>query len=904
MPISLALTFALVLLQTQPPNIILVMTDDQGWGDVGYNGHPHLLTPNLDEMAAQGVRFDRFYAAAPVCSPTRGSCLTGRHPYRYGIHNANTGHLPEHEFNLAAYLQERGYRTGHFGKWHLGTLTTSERDSNRGGPKHAAHFAPPWQRGFEVCFSTEAKVPTYNPLITPPKVARGTGNKKEGSPYGTAYWTESGNKVSAGDGDSGVTAEELSGDDSELIMNQALKFVRASAQQQQPFFTIVWFHAPHYPVLAGDKHKQLYRQDGSNFSEFEQNYYGALTSVDEQVGRLRSELRKLGIADDTMLWFCSDNGPEGQVGESPETAAHLRGRKRDLLEGGVRVPGIMEWPARYPKPQIVSVPSSTLDYVPTVLAALEQSVEREFDGINLLPVLDGVQKLRGKPIGMESSKQAAWIDDRWKLHTAQAHRPDAKYQLYDLLNDPGESEDVGAEHAEVAKKMKAELDAWRQQADLDWREHDERPNIVLIMADDLGKEWLSCYGGEEMQTPNLDQLAADGTRYDNAYSMPVCTPTRVTLLTGQYPFRHGWVNHWDVPRWGKGAHFDPDQNHTIARVLRGAGYATAIAGKWQINDFRLQPEVLRQHGFDDWCVWTGYEDGNPPSDKRYWDPYLHTRSGSSTHKDQYGTDVFRDFALEFLERNRHRPNFLYLPLCLPHTPFVTTPAHPNAEGKVAKYQAMVNYVDQFVGDMRRGIDELGLDQQTIIIFTTDNGSTRGLKAQRNGRLVQGGKNTLSQSGCNVPFLVYIPHQANPVKVSEQLIDFSDLFPTLADFADAEIPPKLTLDGQSFATGPARTWLMSMGGHPAEFRDGRVHSKQRFADRVVRNQEYKLWLENSQASRLFHLPSDPGEQQNLILSTDPEHVAAHRELLEILAQMPAQDASPHYQPLVESEEAKN
>ena len=142
-----------------------------------------------------------------------------------------------------------------------------------------------------------------------------------------------------------------------------------------------------------------------------------------------------------------------------------------------------------------------------------------------------------------------------------------------------------------------------------------RPNFVFVLADDLGPEWIGCYGGEEAETPRIDRLAAEGLRYAQAWSMPKCTPTRVTLLTGQYPFRHGWVNHWDVPRWGGGVHFDAGRHETFARVLRDAGYRTAVAGKWQIDDFREEPDDLARHGFEASCVWTGYEDGNPPSDR-------------------------------------------------------------------------------------------------------------------------------------------------------------------------------------------------------------------------------------------------------------------------------------------------
>lgn len=124
------------------------------------------------------------------------------------------------------------------------------------------------------------------------------------------------------------------------------------------------------------------------------------------------------------------------------------------------------------------------------------------------------------------------------------------------------------------------------------------PNVVLVLADDLGPEWIGCYGGEEAETPRIDRLALEGLRYTQAWSMPKCTPTRVTLLTGQYPFRHGWVNHWDVPRWGGGAHFDAGRHQTFARMLGDAGYRTAIAGKWQIDDFREEPDDLARHGFE------------------------------------------------------------------------------------------------------------------------------------------------------------------------------------------------------------------------------------------------------------------------------------------------------------------
>ena len=168
------------------PNIVLLMCDDLGYGDVGFNGNRIIHTPHLNDMRAEGARFTRFCAGGPVCSPTRGTCLTGRHYSRYGVTHANAGRLPTEEITLARVCQEHGYRTGHFGKWHLGTMTTSTRDSNRSGPEHADEYSPPWIHGFDACFSTEAKVPTWDPMVTPDEQRRrGYLWGQPGEPFGT-----------------------------------------------------------------------------------------------------------------------------------------------------------------------------------------------------------------------------------------------------------------------------------------------------------------------------------------------------------------------------------------------------------------------------------------------------------------------------------------------------------------------------------------------------------------------------------------------------------------------------------------------------------------------------------------------------------------------------------------------
>ena len=418
----------------EKPNIILCMSDDQGWGDTGYNGHPLLKTPHLDAMSREGIRFDRFYAGAPVCSPTRGSCLTGRHPYRYGIVGANKGHMLEEETTLAEVLGTEGYATGHFGKWHLGTLTTSIKDSNRGRPGERAHYAPPWEHGFDVCFSTEAKVPTWNPMIKP-----GT----EDEPYGTHYWT----------GPETRARENLEGDDSRVIMDRVVPFVRDAARARKPFFAVIWFHAPHLPCVAGSRLLEMYDQNP---------YFACITAMDEQVGRLRKELARCGVAGNTMFWFCADNGPEGKKFNGQNGSARmLRGRKRSLHDGGVRVPGLLVWPDRIDGPRSVAMPCSTSDYFPTVLDFLGLDAPRwaePLDGISLVPLLDGTMSSRPLPIGFESGKQLALIDNRFKIYSGDGGET---FELYDLIADPAESVDLAEQHAEVAAAMGKRLEEWR-----------------------------------------------------------------------------------------------------------------------------------------------------------------------------------------------------------------------------------------------------------------------------------------------------------------------------------------------------------------------------------------------------------------------------------------------------------
>ncbi len=432
------------------PNVILIMADDLGWGDTGYNGHPELRTTHLDAMAANGLRFDRWYASNPVCSPTRGSCLTGRHPYRYGILSANVSSLPREEVTLSEVLKKNGYRTGHFGKWHLGTLTKVVKDSNRGGPLSEEHYAPPWEHGFDVCFSTESRTPTYNPLISPSLEAGPLRRGQEpGKSFQTYYW----------EGPGRIATENLSGDDSRIIMDRVIPFVKESAQAKDPFFSVIWFHSPHEPVVGDPEVMKQY----SHLSEDKQHYYATVTAMDEQIGRLRTELKNLGIAENTMIWFCSDNGPSW-LRVSPRcvgSSGPFRERKGSLYEGGVRVPGILEWPAKVKGGQATSIPCSTSDYYPTILSALNLRAENQvnpLDGIDLTPVIQGNLKERPSPIAFLQRNRAALSDNRYKIITGDIES--REYELYDLVADKAEQKNIADERPGIVEAMRKELEAW------------------------------------------------------------------------------------------------------------------------------------------------------------------------------------------------------------------------------------------------------------------------------------------------------------------------------------------------------------------------------------------------------------------------------------------------------------
>ena len=421
----------------ESPNIILMMTDDHGWGDVGFNGNTDIITPNLDRVCQQGARLHYFFAAAPVCSPTRGSVLTGRHYYRYGIWGANDGRLPRQEYSIAQGLKDVGYTTGHFGKWHVGSPHPDY--SGKGGGGNVRHLALPQWFGYDKHFVTHHAVCTWNPY--------GEDGTK-GATTDNPYW-EDGNRV----------VERLVGDDTKVIMDRVIPFVEQASKDDKPFLSVIWTHTPHSPLRAGPKYKAMYESKGLPGKLLD--YYGALTALDEQVGRLEARLRELGEWENTLFWFCADNGPASHVlqGGHGKTDG-MRGKKAHLFNGGTCVPAFVCWPARVKPGITIKTPMSTMDYLPTAFAVAGATMpdNRPVDGDNVLDLILGKTDRRARPIPFRFSSNNApglgLLDGEFRYYTNfDADVPEGDL-LYNFVSDRGEQDNLIQQMPNVAAQMR------------------------------------------------------------------------------------------------------------------------------------------------------------------------------------------------------------------------------------------------------------------------------------------------------------------------------------------------------------------------------------------------------------------------------------------------------------------
>lgn len=316
------------------------------------------------------------------------------------------------------------------------------------------------------------------------------------------------------------------------------------------------------------------------------------------------------------------------------------------------------------------------------------------------------------------------------------------------------------------------------------RSADTRPNIILILADDLGVEAINSYGGE-YHTPRIDQLAREGMRFENAHATPLCSPTRTRLMTGL-------ENHRNYEAFG---HLAPGQR-TFGNMLKEAGYVTGIVGKWQLSGNGYDGRVgitPAQAGFDESHLWQ--LKSLDPKGSRYWGPTRVINGKTKIIEENFGPDYDSEFALDFVERHKDQPFFLYYPMVLVHNPFVATPTSMDVQGSKQRFAGMMSYMDLLVGRLLDKLKAAGLDDNTVVIFTGDNGTNRQITSVRNGFAVRGGKGQPTVSGTHVPLIVRAPGLVPAGKVADGLVDFTDFFPTFAELAKVSLQPG-AVDGVS------------------------------------------------------------------------------------------------------------
>lgn len=414
---------------------------------------------------------------------------------------------------------------------------------------------------------------------------------------------------------------------------------------------------------------------------------------------------------------------------------------------------------------------------------------------------------------------------------------------------------------------------------------DNRPNIVLIMADDLGYECLGCYGGTSYKTPHLDELARTGILFQHAYAQPLCTPTRLQLMTGQYNFRN----------WKAFGIMDPDEK-TFGPMMQQAGYKTCLAGKWQMwsynppdyePEWRAKGMKIEDAGYDEYCVWHAFHTEDKGS--RYADPTIYENGTLHQEmKGKYGPDVFCNYINGFMERHREQPFFVYYPMALTHPPFNPTPHSEdwNSGDRLRNdrkyFKDMVEYMDVIVGRIVSKIDELGLRENTLILFYSDNGTLRGVKSTVGGSEVEGGKGLATDAGTRVPLIANWKGVAPGGRVLDDLVDSTDFMPTIAGMAGARFPEGVTIDGKSFLPqlrgekGNPREWvLVHHDPRPGWDKDG--YTLVRFA----RDQRFKLYSDG----KLYDVPADLLERSPIPPGQGgPEAEAARKKLQAVLDTM--------------------
>ena len=941
----------------RPPNIIYVITDDQGYGDIAALGNPVLKTPNLDRLHAQSVRLTEFHAS-PTCAPTRAALLTGRHEFRSGVTHTifERERLALSATTLPQLLAAAGYTSGIFGKWHLG-----DEDAYQ-----------PGRRGFDRTFIH--------------------GGGGIGQSYRGSCGDVPGNRYIDPTIRSDGTFVKTKGYCTDLFFAEAIGWMAECREREKPFFCMITPNAPHEPLQCppGSDTAPLAALEAAGVSDPKQRpnvakFYGMIENIDANMGTLLRTLDEWGIADDTLVVFTTDNGTATGAAVANDG---MRGLKNTVYRGGIRVPSFWRWPGVLPEGVDVAAVTAHIDVLPTLCefaaAPIPADVAAKLEGRSLVPLLrDRSAIWPDRPLfthlGRWPRGEAATSgyrhcriqEGRWSLVNTR-NATDA-WELYDLVADPGERRDVAGNHRDIVERLVAEYDQWweRVQPDLvneevvgpaenpfktaSRRQVEEtppslvpatdrtasgpgsasvppppaavarRPNIVFFLCDDLGSGDLSGLGSADIQTPSIDALFARGTRLARHWAgNAVCAPSRCVLLTGQHPGHAVVRSNREVKPEGQSPL--PPGTVTLPGLLHGAGYATGCFGKWGLGGPGSASEPL-DCGFERFFGYFCQREAHSYYPDHLWSdrervPIDNVRrpEGRKVPRDSpppdalpadsaptYSADLIATRQLDFIRQHAEEPFFLYVPTTVPHLalqvpedepslatyrehfgderPYRSGRGYVPCERPLATYAAMITRMDREVGRIVRLLDDLQLTDDTIFVFSSDNGATMpGMGGIDTARLKSNGalrdwKGSPYEGGLRVPTVAVWPGKIPAGRTIDHPTGFEDWLPTLLDLVGLanRIPPGL--DGASLASQ-----LLGQAAAPEErmlyreLTEGKWQAAVAGRWKAIRRSVGPKQPAKPGPIELYDLAADPSESHN-VAADHPEVVARMQSILE-------------------------
>lgn len=855
---------------TRRPNILFFFSDDQRADTIAALGNPHIQTPNLDRLVADGTSFTRAYCMGAmqgaVCVPSRAMLMTGRTLFRVKEQFKEQTTWPE-KFSQA------GYATFISGKWH------------NGGESVTRVFA-------------EGKAVFLGGMTEP--------------------YTAPVQDIA----DDKLTAKRPSGKHSvELFADSAIEFL-GRQKADRPFLCYVAFNAPHDPRTAPKEYHDRYNtakpplplnflplhpfNNGNMTGRDEElapwprtepvvrqhlaDYYASISFMDSQIGRILTALRETGQVENTIIVFASDSGLA--------IGSHGLFGKQDLYEDSMRTPLIFAGP-KIPKNTRRDSFAYLLDVFPTLGDLAGVSAPDGSEGISLAPVLARKKKvIRDSVFTAYKDVQRAIRDDRWKLIVYPQIN---KTQLFDLQRDPHETKDIAVDEPRQVKRLTARLQQSQREAgdhqpltverprpqEFDFTNLKQtsstrnpsptrRPNIILVMTDDQGYGELSCHGNPILKTPNLDRLWSESVRFTDFHVSPTCAPTRAALLTGRHEFRSG-VTHTIFERERLSL-----KATTLAQTLKNANYATGIFGKWHLGDeAAYQPD---RRGFDEVFIhgaggigqtYPG-SCGDAPGNT-YFDPAI-LHNGKFEKTRGFCTDVFFEQATQWIEKRRTQPQpfFAYITPNAPHAPYVCPDAYLKPyEGlglnkDAMAYYGMISNIDDNIGRLLSKLKEWEIERETLVIFMTDNGHSI---ANLYNAGMRSAKGTPYQGGTRVPLFVRWTGTLPAGVDVNALAAHVDIVPTLTELAGAKNPEGMKLDGRSLAPllkNAGAPWPdRALITHVGRWEKGKA-SDSKYSKCAVRNSRFRL-INNTE---LYDIQADPAEKRNVI-ADHPDVVAAMR-----------------------------